>query len=284
MRRRMGMRSRVRRTRTKVVNAVFDSESVKAAILQAGGTTFVGTGAGGGTPLTYTSLLPAFAGGQALNYQFISNLQQCSAVCPSYSTIAALYDWFKLKKVTYTFSVPIDPKRDMTISLGTASTAYDFTGALAYDPDMTLVDYDGVVLPTAAPTNGDVTQIIYNRTGVRKHKAFRTIRRTFYPRLLSMHPLVGQNNGTQSTSPAYPNNAVITGGTLNVATVATSYRKGPKYGWMRSSTDGSFTGALCLFASYKGPNASSSAGGLQPAYNWSVQSKWFVSYRDTIYG
>lgn len=280
----MGRRMRVRRNRTKVVHYVFDSESVKVALLLAGATTFTGTGTSGGTPYTYTSLLPAFSSGQAPNFQFISNLQQCAAVCPNYQTIANLYDWFKLKKVQYTFKVAIDPKRDMTVALGTSTSSYDFTGALCYDPDMTLVDYDGVQLPNAAPTNGDVTQVLYSRQGIKKHRAFGTIRRTFYPRLLSVHPQVGQVAGIQSTSPAYPNIATTGPGSTLLINVTSTYRKGPRYGWMRSSSDGSFTGALCLFTSYKGPNASNSAGGQQPQYNWSIQSKWFVAYRDTIYG
>lgn len=284
-RRRAGARrSRVGRVRTKVVNYVFDSESVLVTLLLAGATAFTGNGTGGATLYSYTSQLPAFSGGQAPNFCFVSNLYTCSQVCPNYQTFSNLYDWFKLRKVVYTFTVPIDPKRDMTVGLGTSTTTYNFQGALTYDPDMTLVDYDGIQLPTAAPTNGDCTQIIYNRTGVRKHRAFSTIRRTFYPRLLSVHPQTGSVNGIQSQSPAYPNIATTGPASTLLINVTSTYRKGPRYGWQRSQFDNSFTGALALFTSYKGPNANLAAGGEQPQYSWSIQSRWYVSMRDTIYG
>lgn len=266
---------------------VFDSQELPYATLGPGSTTFAGNA---GAPFIASGGLEAWSGttgaSVAANYAFIFNLQQCAGACPSYQTIANLYDWFKLKKVSLTLKPAIDPKRDITTSLQTGSgAAYDFTGALTYDPDMTMVDYDGVRLAFACPANGDCTQIVYNRANVRKHRAFGTIRRTFYPRLLSMHPQVGQVNGQQSNSPAYPNNSNEVGSGVHfTAAVTTTYRKGPRYGWMRSSLDGSYTGTLSLFTSYKGSNSFTGGSNNQPFYNWAIQSKWFVAYRDTIYG
>lgn len=279
------MRSRLRRNRTKLLNAVFDTEQLRYSVLLPGATAFTGTGAGGGSLYTANGGIAAVAAGQAANYQFQFNLGICNAVCPSYAAFSDLYDWFKIKKVQLTLKPSIDPKRDITVALQTGSSAvYDFSGALVYDPDMTLIDYDGIQTPIVCPANGDCTQFIYNRTGVRKHKAFGTIRRTFYPKLLTMHPQCGQNLGVQTVSPAYPNNAIYNTGTTYVNQVTSTYRKGPAYGWMRAALDNSFTGGLALFTSYKGSNAPGGGAGNQPNYVWAIQCKWFVSFRDTIYG
>lgn len=293
------MRMRVRRNRTKVLNAVYDVEAIPYTFMRAGDTLF--TQADGSStnptnqPFVSNSVLdgwydPTGSAPIVRPYAFCFNLFQANKNIPAYATISALYDWFRLKKVKVTLRVPIDPKRDITTPLlAGASSQYDFQGVPTYDPDMTLVDYDGIKLQSALPTNGDGTQLIYNRTGIRKHRAFGTIRRTFYPRLLTIHPQVGQNNGTggtnvgeQSGVPGYPNSAIITTTSGAITKTTLTYRKGPRYGWQRDNNDNSYTGVLALFPSYKGPNAPGS--GFQPKYHWSVETKWFIAYRDTIYG
>lgn len=272
----------VRRNRTKVVSAVYDSENVCGGVMIPGNSSFYPPGAGGpsGT-YVYASVLPSYqsaSGNQAAAYFFMFNLASCYACNFSYQTVAALYDFFKLVKVQLTLKCPIDPRRDIAMPIGNSGTQYDFTGSLVYDPDMTVVDYDGITLSRTLPGNGDGTQIVYDRSGVRKHKAFGTIRRTFYPRVLDMHPLCGVTGGVISNCAAYPNYVLSSGGPL----VQVGLSRGRRYGWCTTSQDAQFTGSFGLFSSYKGPN--SPGGGIQPAYNWGIQTKWFVKYRDTIYG
>lgn len=273
-------RLRPRRNRTTILNAVYDTEVVYVCTMAVGSTQFTGQ------TTRVVSILSADVGGQAANYGFLFNLRVAYQAVPSYQTIQSLYDWYKLKKVQLTLKSNVAPKSMMTIALGADSTAtYNLQGALNYDPDMTIIDYNGITLNSPLPTNGDATQIIYNRTGIRKHKAFGTIRRTFYPRTINLLATAGAANGAVSSASLYPNVGIyntVSGQTTNIAGVGASFQKGKRYGWCSNSQDLTFTGCLGLFTSYKGPNAP--GAGNQPAYSWAVSSKWFIAYRDTIYG
>lgn len=274
---------RMRRSKTIVVSWVFDLETLFAASIPIGGKQY-------GAAAQFGSQLPAYivttgANTAAANYAFIFNLSRLYSSSGSYQAFAPFYEWFKLKKVQLTLKVGVDPKRDINIpyQAGTPPTGsqYNFTNTMTYDPDLTLIDYDGLQLPFSLGGNGDATQIVYNRTGVRRHRAFGTIRRTFYPRFLDVHPLVGSSVPGFSLSDAYP--IVSSGGGTNPQMVSVSQSRGRRAGWCRTSQDNSFLGTVHLFSSYKGPDAGSGVAS-NPIYTWAIQVKWFVSARDTIYG
>lgn len=281
LRLRRGSRIRVRRNRTRIVNAVYDLESLPYVQCIPGQTRFGVGGGTGGSPTIATGTIGGWYGttGSSSAYAIACcfNLYTLGQCASSYNNIAPLYDWVKLRKVTLVLKPAIDPKRDMTVALGASNAQYDFTGALVYDPDITVCDWDGLVLPRAMPANGDATTYMYNRTGAKRHRAFSTIRRTFYPRNLDMHPFGGNTTGGQQ-SPGYPN--IINTGGGYVTSLSLGYTKGRRYGWCANNFDNQFTGVLCVFFSYKGPSGST----VQPFFNYGIQTLWYISYRDIIYG
>lgn len=188
---------------------------------------------------------------------------------PGYKSITSLYDWRMLRKVVISLKPQEDPRRMLTQTMQTpASVQYDLTGAVGFNPDVTFVDYDGINLLTASPSDNDVTEFVYNRPGARLHRAFRAIRRTFYPKCLSfVMSTTGMN--------ANPNKAPT-----NINQLSTSAKR--RQGFVGAADNIDYTGMMMLAISNKSPLGAGT--NTHPKYNYSLEVKWFVTHKGALYG
>lgn len=262
---RRAMRPRIGRARTRIVKCVFEAEAQSAyriipgaAVLSSGTTYFVKV------PGWQTNS----GGPQAVTYAFTFGLNSLASFpIGNYRLVSQLYDYVKLYKVQVVLRSPINPQ--VAVQATNTPGQYDFTNWPLQDPVLTYPDYDGWnPMPNIGssgavlcPSNGDMTQLLFNKPGVRKHRPFGTIKRTFYPKMLLN--ACGDNGGQP-----YPAGSVPV--------------QGGRAGWMVDRASAFFTGQLIVSIPYLGQDAS--VVNLQPLFYYAICNKWFVGFKTPLYG
>lgn len=249
--------------RTAVVNCVFECENIQGWQIQPNGSQLT-------NQQNYQGDLPMFyqSGGNynAVTYAFSFPLSYLYNQPGNYAYVAQLYDFIKLKKVKLAFTSLIDPAR--AVQTGATSGVYNFSAYPLQDPVITWIDYDGwSPMPRVgtsgavqAPSNGDMTQYVYNKQGARKHKPWGTIKRTFVPKALH---LVATDGSNPSGSPA----------TMG----------GGKLGWMTQLNASVWTGQFMMAIPYLGQDISTHLN-LQPVANYSILTRWYLAFKSPLYG
>lgn len=233
------------------------------------------TNAGFGNATTIAQSVPVWVtnggGSQAACYAFYFNLAILQSAVGSYSQIAQMYDHFKLFKVELILTPRVDPRVAVNVSNQTAT--YNFTDWPGSDPVISYVDYDGynpmlnagVAGVQQVPANGDMTQLLMNKVGARRHKAWRTIRRTFVPRNIIL-----QANKTVLNLPQFG---------------VPSFSLDPKpAGWRTSIGSQDWTGQLIVAFPYWGNQAGSPVANQQPNAVYDINNKWYVGLKAPLFG
>nr|WAE42470.1 MAG: capsid protein [Cressdnaviricota sp.] len=256
-------RLRIARPKTAVVRCVFEAESQSTYQIIPGASTL----SNGTTQNVWLNGWQNNGGGsQGVMYALTFPLNSLANFpIGNYKQVAQLYDWVKLYKVKVNLIPPIDPQTAVNVSNGTG--IYNFTTWPLQDPVISWVDYDGwSPMPNVGstgfvtcPSNGDMTQLVNNRPGSRRHRPFRPIRRTFYPRQID---LIASDGAGPSTTP------------LGV--------QGKRLGWMTVSNANPFTGQLCIAIPYLGQDAT--AVNIQPNYRYAISNKWYIGLKCPLYG
>lgn len=241
---------------------------MRAAILAPTNATFGGWNTFGGS-------LPAYFTSDSINFQAV--LYSCdfspsfiAGLTPSiisYNYMRQLYDYVKLYKVKVCLKSTFNPRANLTQATG--STEYDFTNFVGADPVITYIDYDGwTAIPklgatgsVVSPTNGDMTQALMGRKGARRHKAFASIYRTFYPKQMM---LVAGADTTQANPTTTPN--LVQGG---------------KLGWMNAGNLNIWGGNMIIAIPYVGQTNTTSA--YQPKYNYTIANKYYFGFKCPLY-
>jgi hypothetical protein len=258
--------ARIPRAKTSVVNCVFELEKIYGSILVPGASTF-----GGYNTINYN--LPAYTnnsgGNQAVMYSFSFSLNYLNAQGNNYPYVQQLYDFVKLKKVVVRLKSNVKPQETIQTAALSGSASYDFNTFPANDPVLTYCDYDGWqpmirVGATGAipsPSNGDMTQYLNNKPGIRRHNPWGTIKRTFYPR--SMMLIATDSASGPSTTPT---------GML-----------GKRTGWLTSGTANQWTGNLIMAVPYLGTPDAGNVN-YQPMFSWTISNLWHVAFKTPLYG
>jgi len=252
---------RVGRSRTTAITTVFDVEQVYAATILPGQND-------PGNFTAFNRFLPFQivngGGNQAANLVLRFTLSDLTQAATNYVSIGNLYDFIKVNSCTVKLVSPVDPRKDVTYAgqnTAGGGTIQDFGGALVYDPNISLVDYDGIHLITSVPANGDITSQVYGRFGARRHRQFGSITHTLFPRTLMACA------------------GAPTGG--NPPGSSADYQLGPN-GWQRRTNGNIHLGFMLIAFAYCGPDNLSV--GIQPVLNWGLQVKWNVSMKSPLYG
>lgn len=245
----------------------------------AGSVLGAGSGAAQGN---LSSIVPsaAFPGfNNAGLYRFSFPLRFTTSNDPAYTIIAQIYDQIRVNKAWVTLKCTVNPKQQVVYPPlpSPATQSADFTTVPDYMPDFSWIDWDGSAIitcqtgatPTTIPQNGDVTNFIRQRYGLRRHRAFSpTIRRSIKPHI-TMYAYSGETPVANPTPP--PSNGQQ----------GFQVRKSP---WIGINTTGMFIGSVFLAVSYKGPGDPVGAVNFQPGYFWSMRSGHNVSFKCPLWG
>lgn len=270
-RRRAVRRRRIGRASTKLATSRFEVDGSVSAAWGPNVDTFGYAGA------IYTrdttGLLKAYddvigPGTNARLYRFDFPLDFLNATDRAYGVISSIYDQVRVNSCYIKLVSSINPRLAYATPLGNS----DFRQVVDYMPDASWVDYDGspvIYTGTAAapstliPPNGDVTNYLGNRYGLRRHRAFSTIIRRLKCKFLQ--PAISQN-----LNPAA--NPVPAGATVPIV------RSGRPW---QCNTTGLYTGSIFVAFSYKGqlqvPN-------VQPQFNYAARTGYSVSFRSPLFG
>lgn len=267
-RRRFGGR-RMRRTKTRIVRTVFEVEQTSAFSLVPGAGNL-------GAATTYVGGLPVYlvngSGAQAVMYAITPNLNFLFTLTgvSNYAAVSALYDFFRLDKIEYKFVPQV--KVDRAVTVTNVPGIYNFTDWPGQDDVITYIDRDGWspmvavngIPNVVSPANGDMTQLVQNKEGARRHKAWTTIRRRFVP----------VNLGLVATGTA----------AYSSATAQVGFRK--KASWSPIANSQAWNGQLIIAFPYWGNNQAPSAANAnqQPEALYSINNTWFISMRAPLYG
>lgn len=261
--------ARIPRAKTAVVNCVFEQEQVYGAVLGPGNTTF-------NSYNTIVGNLPGYvvngSGNQAVMYAFsFAPSWLNSSGVGNYGYVQQLYDYVKLKKVKVRFISNVKPMDTIQTTAITNSASYDFNTMPSTDPVLTYIDYDGWQPMTkvgasgqiSSPTNGDMTQFIQNKAGVRRHRMFGSVKRTFYPKQINL----------------------IAGDSSSGPTTSANLVQGKRLGWMLNGSSNVWSGNLIMAIPYVAqPDAGSGNVNYQPKFNWSISNLWYISFKAPLYG
>lgn len=184
----------------------------------------------------------------------------------NYKYVSQLYDYVKLYKVRVCLKNQV---KIQSLDIGSTTAQYNFTVFPGADPIITYPDYDGFnSMPLVGssgfqlcPNNGDMTQLLQNKPGAKRHKAWRDITRTFYPKVLLN--AAGDNGGTP-----YPAGSVA--------------MQGGRAGWMANYNANFFTGQLVVAIPYLGQDPGQI--NMQPNFFYSICNKWYVGFKTPLYG
>lgn len=255
---------RIPRARTSVVNAVFQSDGIS--------TYKIVPGDGGLTSGTTQQFVLAgwqnnSGGSQAVCYALNFGLNTLAGLATNFNAVAQLYDMVKLRKCTVELQPTVDPRRAVQVTNGTGT--YNFTTWPLQDPVITYYDADGFSpMPNVSstgnvvcPANGDMTALLYNKPGARRHDPWRKITRTVVPHEII---LIAADNGGK---PGY-----------NLFEA----RQGGPMGWQTVRNQNAFTGQLIIAIPYLGQdNAQINS---QPNFEYSLNVRWYVSFKIPLFG